>query len=65
MKTTSILYNVTEYRGFKLSTYISDELGNRQESTIATKDGKEVFGTFSLTFDSVAKMITKIDALNS
>lgn len=59
-----ILFNTITYKGYKLSTYISSELANKQETTIATLNGVEVFGTFSLQFDSVAKMINKIDTNN-
>lgn len=58
---TAILFNQEIYRGFQLSTYISEDINIKQESTISTLNSMPMFGTFSLNFDSVAKAKAKID----
>ena len=57
----AILYSQELYKGFQLSTYISEELEIKEEITTSSLNNLPMFGTFSLNFDSVAKAKAKID----
>jgi hypothetical protein len=57
----AILFSQEIYKGFELSTYISEELNIQEEITTSSLNNLPMFGTFSLNFDSVAKAKAKID----